>query len=112
MYRAYENPRELENRLDEAKERLEELRTKVNNGEADFDELVDAQLDVDELAERVNFAWQDEEYEEDYARENGLVNEPFTEEERVNATSGRVYTEINPLFDEEFMDFDDEDMLI
>lgn len=44
--------------------------------------------------------------------ENGLVNEPFTEEEKANATSGRVYKEINPLFDEEFMDFDDEDMLI
>lgn len=41
-----------------------------------------------------------------------LENEPFTEEEKAKATSGRVYTEINPLFDEEFMDFDDEDMLI
>lgn len=112
MYRQYENPRGLEKQLEEKKARYEELKAKVDNGELDFDVLVDAQLDIDELTERVNFAWQDEEYEEDYARENGLVNEPFTEEERANATSGRVYTEINPLFDDEFMDFDDEDMLI
>lgn len=105
MYRAYENPRELENRLDEAKERLEELRTKVNNGEADFDELVDAQLNVDELAERVNFAWQDEEYEEDYARENGLL---FDEEFEANYAREIINPyHTNPLDDEWDDDVDD-----
>lgn len=74
MYRAYENPRELEKQLDKAKERLEELREKVDNGELDFDVLVDAQLDYDELSDRTNFAWQDEEFEEDYARENAIIN--------------------------------------
>ncbi len=58
MYRQYENPRTLEERLEEAKRRL---------AENPFDE--DLVLEVEELKERVNFAWQDEEYDEDYARE-------------------------------------------
>ena len=91
MYRQYENPRELENELSKAKERLEELKAKVDKGELDFDVLVDAQLDVDELSDRTNFAWQDEEFEEDYARENGVVN-PY---------------HVNPLDDEWNDDVDD-----
>lgn len=74
MYRAYENPRELETQLEKKKANYEELKAKVNNGKLDFDVLVDAQLDISELEERVNFAWQDEEFEEDYARENGIIN--------------------------------------
>lgn len=73
MYRQYEDPRELEKQLDKAKANYEELKAKVDNGELDFDVLVDAQLDIDELSDRANFAWQDEEFEEDYARENGNV---------------------------------------
>ena len=73
MDRQYENPRELEKRLEEAKAKLVKIKADVDNGKLDFDVLVDAQLNVDELSDRVNFAWQDEEFEEDYARENGNV---------------------------------------
>ena len=58
IYRQYENPRTLENMLEDAKRRL---------AENPYDE--DLVLEVEELKERVNFAWQDEEYDEDYARE-------------------------------------------
>jgi hypothetical protein len=58
MYRQYENPHTLEERLEEAKKRL---------AENPYDE--DLANDVAELKERVNFAWQDDEYDEDYARE-------------------------------------------
>lgn len=59
MYRQYENPHTLEERLEEAKKRL---------AENPYDE--DLVLEVEELKDRVNFAWQDDEYNEDYAREN------------------------------------------
>lgn len=58
MYRQYENPRTLEDQLEEAKARL---------AENPYDE--DLVLEVQELKDRVNFAWQDDEYDEDYARE-------------------------------------------
>ncbi len=58
MYRQYENPHTLEERLEEAKKRL---------AENPYDE--DYALEVAELKERINFAWQDDEYDEDYARE-------------------------------------------
>jgi hypothetical protein len=58
MYRQYENPYTLEERLEEAKRRL---------AENPYDE--DLVLEVEELKERINFAWQDDEYDEDYARE-------------------------------------------
>ena len=52
MYRQYEDPWELEDRLAEAKKRLAE--------NPDDDNLA---FDVHELEERVNFAWQDQEAE-------------------------------------------------
>lgn len=58
MYRQYENPKTLEERLEEAQKRL---------AENPYDE--DLANEVAELKERVNFAWQDDEYDEDYARE-------------------------------------------
>ena len=58
IYRQYENPRTLEDMLEDAKRRL---------AENPYDE--DLANEVAELKERVNFAWQDEEYDEDYARE-------------------------------------------
>lgn len=73
MYRQYEEPRTLEKQLEQAKAKYEQLKAEVDNGNLDFDVLVDAQLDISELEERVNFAWQDEEFEEDYARENGIT---------------------------------------
>lgn len=58
MYRQYENPYKLEQMLEDAKRRL---------AENPYDE--DLVLEVEELKERINFAWQDDEYDEDYARE-------------------------------------------
>lgn len=58
IHRQYENPRTLEDMLEDAKHRL---------AENPYDE--DLANEVAELKERVNFAWQDEEYDEDYARE-------------------------------------------
>ena len=57
-HRQYENPHTLEDMLEDAKRRL---------AENPYDE--DLANEVAELKERVNFAWQDEEYDEDYARE-------------------------------------------
>ena len=58
MYRQYENPNALEERLEEAKRRL---------AENPYDE--DLANEVAELKDRINFAWQDDEYDEDYVRE-------------------------------------------
>jgi hypothetical protein len=53
MYRQYEDPRELENRL----EKWLENHPKENWDEFDYETYSD-------LKERINFAWQDEEYDE------------------------------------------------
>lgn len=57
IYRQYEDPYVLEDRLAKAKEEL-----------AQNPDNEDLALEVHELEERVNFAWQDNEYEEDCAR--------------------------------------------
>ena len=59
MYRQYENPYTLEQQLAEAEKRLAE-----NPDDGDL------YNEVAELKDRINFAWQDDEYEEDYMREN------------------------------------------
>jgi hypothetical protein len=57
MYRQYEDPYKLEERLKELKE---EYRTAI---EANMDEnvLMDIACDIAEIKERINFAWQDDE---------------------------------------------------
>lgn len=62
MYRQYEDARKLERQLAELKER------RLNC--TDDSELEYLCEEIAELEERVNFAWQDEEFEEDYMREN------------------------------------------
>ena len=57
MYRQYENPYQLEKQLAELKER--ESKT------TDEDELMYLAQEIAELKDRVNFAWQDDEYEEE-----------------------------------------------
>ena len=52
MYRQYEDPYQLEEQLAEARKEL------ANNPANE-----DLALEVHELEERVNFAWQDDEYE-------------------------------------------------
>lgn len=54
MYRQYEDPYKLRKQLAEAKKRL-----------AENPENEDLALDVHELEERLNFAWQDDEYDAD-----------------------------------------------
>ena len=52
IYRQYENPWKLEDKLADARKQL-----------AENPENEDLALEVHELEERVNFAWQDQEYE-------------------------------------------------
>ena len=62
MYRQYENTFELEERLNAL---LIEYREAIMNN-ADDVVLIDLSYDIDELKQRVNFAWQDDEYDEHY----------------------------------------------
>ena len=66
MYRQYENPRTLEDELQELRERKQEM---IDNGEFDDDAIEYFALREAELEERINFAWQDDEYEADCRRE-------------------------------------------
>lgn len=58
MYRQYENPYKLEKELKELKE---EYYAAIED-QADEDTLIDLQISIAELKERINFAWQDDEY--------------------------------------------------
>ena len=60
MYRQYEDPIYLEKMLAETQAEYEKV--KAENPEDDY--LIDLYQDIMELKERVNFAWQDDEYEE------------------------------------------------
>jgi hypothetical protein len=62
MYRQYEDPVELQKRLDERKE---DLRKAYATG-ADVYEIMDIELEIEELKDRINFAWQDDEYDSEY----------------------------------------------
>lgn len=64
IYRQHENPHELEERLEKLKEELH----KAYQLGADVYELQDLELELAELKDRINFAWQDDEYDEDCAR--------------------------------------------
>ena len=68
MYRQYENPYKLNKYLCELEA---EFDTRFENGES-LEDLIDLAEDIATLKERINFAWQDEEYDEmnrDYADE-------------------------------------------
>jgi hypothetical protein len=73
MYRQYENPHDLE----QEKRKLEKERSSIladmeryeNEGNLDavsrmFDVYIEICQDIDELSDRINFAWQDIEYDE------------------------------------------------
>ena len=70
MYRAYENPVTLEAELSEKKRQYDEFilanRRRMNSGHPDAERLweiaLDMHNDIEELKERVNFAWQDDEF--------------------------------------------------
>lgn len=59
MYRSYENPYELELQLRELKQQY--CDAEANN--ADDDTLINLSMDINSLEERINFAWEDDEYE-------------------------------------------------
>ena len=61
IYRQYEDPYKLEDKLAELKE---EYCKAVEEG-TDENVLINLQMDINELEERINFAWQDQEYDED-----------------------------------------------
>lgn len=58
MYRSYENPYELGLQLKELKQQYYDA--KAN---ADEDSMIDLSMDINSLEERINFAWEDDEYE-------------------------------------------------
>lgn len=61
MYRQYEDPRKLQEQLDNLKE---EFQRRQSLGELDPYDYEDYALEIHDLEERINFAWQDEEYDE------------------------------------------------
>ena len=62
MYRQYEDPYKLEEQLEELKEEL----NKAYKLGADDYELMDLEINIAELKDRINFAWQDDEYDSMY----------------------------------------------
>ena len=72
MYRQYEDPWKLEDRLEEAQKRLEQAK---EEDPENIDRIIDLVNEVESLKERVNFAWQDQEYDENYAHEMGYDQE-------------------------------------
>lgn len=59
MYRNYEDPYKLEKQLQDLKK---EYRAAVENS-APEDTLIDLCIEINSLEEHINFAWQDDEYE-------------------------------------------------
>lgn len=67
MYRMYEDPHKLEERLEREKEKYERMKAERECGcDIDDDDLYNQYLTIYELEDRINFAWQDDEYEENY----------------------------------------------
>lgn len=59
MYRQYENPYTLEKQLEELEAELQ----KAYALGTDMEDLIDLQIDIADLKDRINFAWQDDEYD-------------------------------------------------
>ena len=59
MYRQYENPYKLENQLEE----LEAEYQKAINENADDETIMYLAESIAELKDRINFAWQDDEFD-------------------------------------------------
>lgn len=58
MYRAYEDPYKLECILKELKEELSELQY-----EQDEERFISLSESINDIEQRINFAWQDDEYD-------------------------------------------------
>lgn len=59
MYRQNENPFKLERQLEELQAKYQKAVTE----NADEQTLIDISLDIAELKDRINFAWQDDEFD-------------------------------------------------
>ena len=57
MYRQHENPYELENRLMQ----LEAIKRRMKE-----EEQYDIDMEIEELKDRIRFAWDDDEYDSNY----------------------------------------------
>ena len=71
MYRRYEDPMALDGRLVRARQELEELKARLSTMDEDdpkydfrIDDMIDLEIEIGDLEERINFAWQDDEYDE------------------------------------------------
>lgn len=63
MYRQYENPYELNKYLCELEA---EYQTLIESGvDADEEDFIDLYCEIADIKERINFAWQDNEYDYD-----------------------------------------------
>lgn len=62
MYRSYEDPHKLEDML---REKREEYAARMEAG-ADVEDLIELAIEINDLEQRVNFAWQDDEYDAEY----------------------------------------------
>ena len=60
MYRRYENPFKVKEMLEEAERQLSDAKARDD----DIESIIDLYNEVESLRERLNFAWQDEEYDE------------------------------------------------
>lgn len=58
MYRTYENPTALQEKLDNVTAEYNRL---LHTGKLDVYEQIDYEMEIADLKERINFAWQDDE---------------------------------------------------
>ena len=76
MYRQYENPHELEKRLKELKEELDQA---YAFGSDPYD-LQDLHLEIHELEDRINHAWQDDEYDSECSQNDSFYADLLMEQ--------------------------------
>lgn len=62
MYRHYEDPHKVQKMLDKA---IAELEAAKADPECSDERLIDLYNEVESLKERLNFAWQDDEFEQE-----------------------------------------------
>lgn len=61
MIRRYEDPRKVQELLNEAERRLSDAQARGD----EIENVIDLHNEVEELRERLNFAWQDDEFDAD-----------------------------------------------
>ena len=64
---AVEASREVRDRIDYLENRIADVKTRLNDPDLSEDEREDLGMELHELEDELNFAWQDDEAEYDYA---------------------------------------------